>query len=238
MPGGREGAHRRSFVNRRPLARTKLAHYRVVIEHHLIPELGHRDVDQLTVRELDAFASRKLAAGYAPTIVKRIRETLCSALSTAVRQDRLIRNVARDEHFCPIILLLARSGLRPGEACGLRWRDLDLESRPPRIAVVWQLDRWGELVHPKTSTSRRTIPLRPEVADEFERWHQRQQQRAAGGFANVHGPVFTTRNGRSVDQRNVSRSFHRARSAAGVDHGSLKTFRATVATQLAEAGLH
>jgi hypothetical protein len=42
---------------RRPLARTTLAHYRVVIEHHLIPELGHRRVGQLTVRELDDFAS-------------------------------------------------------------------------------------------------------------------------------------------------------------------------------------
>jgi integrase len=251
---------------RRPLARTTLAHYRVVIEHHLIPELGHRKVGQLTVRELDAFASLKLAAGYAPATVNRMRETLRSALSTAVRQDRLIRNVARygggvaaarppvvrftdhelalilkaarHEHFFPIIMLLARTGLRPGEACGLRWRDLELGSAPARLKVVWQMDRWGELVHPKTVTSRRTIPLRAEVADALEAWRHRQQQRAADGFDNVHGLVFTTRSGRPVDQRNVSRAFHRARSTAGVDHGSLKTFRSTVASQLAEAGLH
>jgi len=251
---------------RRPLARTTLANYRVVVEHHLVPELGHRKVGQLTVRELDAFASSKLAAGYAPATVNRMRETLRSALSTAVRQDLLIRNVARygggvtnvrppvdrftdhelalllkaarDEHFFPVILLLARTGLRIGEACGLRWCDLNLGSVPPRLTVVWQLDRWRQLVDPKTATSRRTIPLRPEVAAELDAWHQRQQQRAAGGFANVHGLVFTTRNGRPVDQRNVSRTFHRARAAAGVDHGSIKTFRSTVATQLAEAGLH
>jgi integrase len=251
---------------RRPLARTTLAHYRVIVEHHLIPELGHRKVGQLTVRELDDFASRKLAAGYAPATVNRMRETLRSALSTAVRQDRLIRNVARygggvaatrphvdrftdhelalllkaarDEHFFPILLLLARTGLRPGEACGLRWRDLDLTSMPPRLTVVWQLDRWSDLVHPKTATSRRTIPLRAEVAAELEAWRHRQQKRADDDFANVHGLVFTTRSGHPIDQRNVSRAFHRARTAAGVDHGSLKTFRATVATQLAEAGLH
>jgi integrase len=80
---------------RRPLARTTLAHYRVVVERHLIPELGHRKVGALTVRELDAFASLKLAAGYAPATVNRMRETLRSALSTAVRQDRLLRYVAR-----------------------------------------------------------------------------------------------------------------------------------------------
>ena len=76
-----------------------------------------------------------------PTTVNRMRETLRSALPTAVRQDRLIRNVdrygggaavrppvdrftdhelalilkaARDEHFFPIILLLARTG----KVCG------------------------------------------------------------------------------------------------------------------------
>jgi integrase len=250
----------------RPLVRTTLAHYRVVIEHHLIPELGHRKVGQLTVRELDDFASRKLAAGYAPATVNRMRETLRSALSTAVRQDRLIRNVARygggvaaarppvdrftdhelalllkaarHEHFFPILQLLARTGLRIGEASGLRWRDLDLTSMPPRLTVVWQLDRWGDLVHPKTVTSRRTIPLRAEVAAELAAWRHRQQQRAAEGSDNVHGLVFTTRTGRPIDQRNVGRALHRARTAAGVDHGSLKTFRSTVATQLAEAGLH
>jgi integrase len=124
------------------------------------------------------------------------------------------------------------------EACGLRWRDLALTSMPPRLSVVWQLDRWGVLVHPKTVTSRRTIPLRAEVAAVLEAWRHRQQQRAADGVDNVHGLVFTTRRGRPVDQRNVSRAFHRARTAAGVDHGSLKTFRSAVATQLAEAGLH
>ena len=64
---------------RRPLARTTLAHYRVVVEHHLIPELGNRKVGQLSVRELDALASRKLAAGYAPATVNRMRESFyCS----------------------------------------------------------------------------------------------------------------------------------------------------------------
>jgi integrase len=112
------------------------------------PALGHKRVGQLKISDLDAFASRKLAAGYAPSTVNRIRETLRSALSTAVRQDRLTRNVARygggvgaapppvdrfsdeelgailraasGEHYYPIILLLAPTGLRIGEACGVR----------------------------------------------------------------------------------------------------------------------
>jgi integrase len=44
--------------------------------------------------------------------------------------------------------------------------------------------------------------------------------------------------GRPISKRNIARSFQRARKAAGVDHGTLKTLRSTVATQLAEGGLH
>jgi len=38
--------------------------------------------------------------------------------------------------------------------------------------------------------------------------------------------------------RNISRAFDRLLDAARVDHGSLKTLRSTVASQLAEAGVH
>jgi integrase len=57
-------------------------------------------------------------------------------------------------------------------------------------------------------------------------------------FENEHGLVFTTRSGRPISKRNIARSFERARKAAKVEHGTLKTLRSTVATQLAEGGLH
>jgi integrase len=254
---------------RAPLAATTLQGYRINIERHLVPVLGQKRVGQLTVSDLDAFASRKLAEGYAPSTVNRIRETLRSALSTAVRQDRLTRNVARygggvgaapppvdrfsdeelgailtagrDQHYYPVILLLARTGLRIGEACGLRWRDVALRTTPPRLSVVWQLDKWGQIVDPKSPTSRRTIPLRQEVVSELVRWRELQEvwsNRLGEHFVNEHGLVFTTKTGRPISKRNIARSFERARKAAGVEHGTLKTLRSTVATQLAEGGLH
>ena len=254
---------------RAPLAATTLQGYRINVERHLIPAFGQKRVGQLTVSDLDAFATQKLRDGYAPSTVNRIRETLRSALSTAVRQDRLTRNVAKygggvgappplvdrfsdqelgailraahDEHYYSIILLLARTGLRIGEACGLRWRDIALRTTPPRLTVVWQLDKWGRIVDPKSPTSRRTIPLREEVVRELVSWRERQQlwaDRIGDGFVNEHGLVFTTRTGRPISKRNIARSFERASKAAGVEHGTLKTLRSTVATQLAEGGLH
>jgi integrase len=254
---------------RAPLAATTLQGYRINVERHLIPAFGHKRVGQLTVSDLDAFASQKLLDGYAPATVNRMRETLRSALSTAVRQDRLTRNVAKygggvgaapppvdrfsdeelgailragcDEHYYPVVLLLARTGLRIGEACGLRWRDVALRTTPPRLTVVWQLDKWGQIVDPKSPTSRRTIPLREEVVSELVSWRELQEtwsDRLGEHFVNEHGLVFTTRTGRPISKRNIARSFERARKDAGVEHGTLKTLRSTVATQLAEGGLH
>lgn len=80
---------------RPPLAATTLRGYRSNIERHIIPALGKRKVGELTVAELDRFANAKLKEGLAPSTVNRFRETLRSALNTAVRQDRLLRNVAR-----------------------------------------------------------------------------------------------------------------------------------------------
>ena len=254
---------------RAPLAESTVRGYRSNIEIHIIPALGDRKVGELTVAELDRFANAKLKEGLAPSTVNRFRETLRSALSTAVRQDRLMRNVARygggvgvesppvdrftddelariltaasDEHFYPVILALARTGLRAGEACGLRWRDLTLTGVRPRLSVVWQLDKWGGLVRPKSRSARRTLPLRPEVVEVLESWRARQDvwaDRLGDQWGNEHDLVFTTRTGGPVWARNVGRVFTRAQQQARVRHGSLKTLRSTVATQLAEAGVH
>lgn len=254
---------------RPPLAATTLTGYRSNIERHIIPALGNVKVGELKVADLDRFANAKLKEGLAPSTVNRFRETLRSALNTAVRQDRLLRNVARygggvgveappvdrftdDElarilaaagsrHFYPVVLLLARTGLRAGEACGLRWRDITLAGDRPRLQVVWQLDKWGGLVRPKSRTARRTIPLRPEVVEVVSDWRDRQAvwaDRLGEEWGNEHDLVFTTRTGGPVWTRNVSRTFTRVQEEAKVRHGSLKTLRSTVATQLAEAGVH
>lgn len=254
---------------RAPLAETTLTSYRSNIELHLIPAFGRKRVGELTVRDLDDFASAKLAEGLAPATINRMRETLRSALSTAVRQDRLSRNVARygggvgvepppvdwfsedelrlilkaaqGEHFHAIVVLLARTGLRVGEACGLRWRDVVLHGDRPRLSVVWQLDKWARLVRPKSPTSRRTVPLRREVVDALEEWRAQQdlwRSRLEPEWADEHGLIFTTRTGLPISKRNVARAFTRYVERAGLDHGTLKTLRSTVATQLAEAGVH
>ncbi len=107
--------------------------------------------------------------------------------------------------------------------------------------MVWQLDKGGQLVRPKSRSSTRTIPLRPEVVDVVASWRGQPavwEDRLGEEWGNRHDLVFTTNTGGPVWTRNISRPLSRAREEAQVRHGSLKTLRSTVTTQLAEAGVH
>ena len=66
-----------------------------------------------------------------------------SAFLTAVQQDA--------RHY-PLFLLLARTGLRPGEAFALQWGDLDFRVRELRVERSWSLRR---IETPKTGRTRR-----------------------------------------------------------------------------------
>jgi hypothetical protein len=84
-----------------------------------------------------------------------------------------ILTAARDEHFYPAILTLARTGLRAGEACGLRWRARQ---------DVWA-DRLGEEVAQRA---------RPGVHHP-DRWAGVGPQRRAGVHPCPGGRARATR---------------------------------------------
>ncbi|WP_449061374.1 site-specific integrase [Planomonospora algeriensis] len=83
----------------------------------------------------------------------------------------------RDDRLHVMWRLIALRGLRRGEAAGLRWADLDLESA--ELTVTHQLVQIGRQVSagpPKSAASRRTIALDAETVRLLYR-HERTQQR-------------------------------------------------------------
>jgi integrase len=74
-----------------------------------------------------------------------------------------------DPHWHPLVVTLARTGLRFGEATALQVRDLDLDAVPPtlRVARAWKHTDGGtpELGPPKTARGRRVVSLPPEVVN-------------------------------------------------------------------------
>jgi integrase/recombinase XerD len=91
-----------------------------------------------------------------------------------------------------LILLMADTGVRVTEACGLKWSDIDLQNL---LIVVMGKGRKS-----------RTIPFSPALRKYLVRFEQRQQQHRSTALA---GFVFCARTGNALGSRTVNRDLHR-----------------------------
>lgn len=125
--------------------------------------------------------------------------------------------------FRPLLALLIFSGLRIGEALGLKWEDIDAGF----VHVRRQLGRDREAGEIKTAAGRRDVVLMPQLASVL----------AAHRLASLHCSdgdyVFAAADGRGRDHRSTSRGIERAVERAKLGTGvSAHTMRHTFASQL------
>ncbi len=139
-------------------------------------------------------------------------------------------------------------GLRLGEALGLKWDDVDLETRELRVRQ--QLQRDGKrllLAELKTAKSRRALVLPAVCVDALKRHRTRQlEERLKAGVAwQETGLVFTTfarrggqrRIGTPLDPRNVLRALSAVLKAAGLPHVRFHDLRHSAASLLIAEGV-
>lgn len=188
---------------RRPLTRKR---HESIVRLYIKPRLGHLRLDALSVRIVQNFLDDLIAEGKSVATIHQTRKVLSAALTYAMRQELIMRNVARlvelpryrateashwtpeetsrfldaarTDPLYPVFVLLALYGLRRGEAVGLRWRDVDFDHGVLRIRQqVQRID--GELrqVELKTETSERDEPLLATAREALLR--QRDAQAAA-----------------------------------------------------------
>lgn len=137
-------------------------------------------------------------------------------------------------------LVMLTIGLRPGEAAGLTWADLDLESG--RVTVRHSLQRKNsrpQLVDSlKTERSRRTIAL-PAITVEALRRHRIAQaaERLAASAWKDDRLVFASTSGYVLEPRSISRQFSKATEAAGLGHWTPNELRHSAASLLSDAGV-
>ncbi|MBN7792390.1 tyrosine-type recombinase/integrase [Microbacterium esteraromaticum] len=160
-------------------------------QKHVRPTWGSREVSRITPSEIQQWVS-ELAVGRSATTVKRAHGVLSGILDTAVLDRRINRNPAKGtstprkkskarvylaheqvRDFAAasahpdLVLFLAYTGLRWGEATGLRVRSIDFVRR--RVTVSENAVLVGSTVHvgtPKTHEAR-SVPfpkfLRPAL---------------------------------------------------------------------------
>src|SRR5215212_8321379 len=221
---------------------TTLEGYRATVENHLIPALGNVPASKLTVSDVQRFRSAMIAKG-TPRTAQLALARLKQALAWAVAADLLPRNVAAlvkppaskaverptwtkeeartflasatGDTYDPLWLLLLSTGLRRGEALGVRWQDIDLDraTLSVRQAVVILPGKNGEkarpvIQEPKSKAVRRTIDLDPATIAALRAHHDRQAfRRKQAAFWQDHDLVFCTGNGLVLNPNNVLRNY-------------------------------
>lgn len=192
------------------VAAGKMAHsshirYAGIVENHLKPELGKKKLKDLNRAEIRRLYNRK-ARKLSPRSVDYIHVTLQKALSQAMRDDLIPRNVAAGERprssrnrkeakalsseQARALLQAARgarnealyvvalhTGLRQGELLGLKWADVDLDAGKLSVRRALKVTETGlGFGPPKNKASRRSVPLNKTAVAALKAHRLRQNE--------------------------------------------------------------
>lgn len=135
---------------------------------------------------------------------------------------------------------LALSGLRRGEIAGLRWADVDLDSKSLSITNN-RVSAGGKTTEndPKSAMSRRTLPLPDRLVAVLKAAKARQaaERLALGRDGGAWGYVVSNEIGEPFSPAVLSRYWRDTVKTAGVRHIKLHAARHTCATLMHLSGV-
>jgi integrase len=216
--------------------RTTVRQYRQHIDLHIVPRIGRIKLAHLTPKKIEDFRDDlllKLGRPLARKVLTSLKSLLKAAKHAQVAADvsigkdkrskqrleagrdfptpgevkRLIDAADKDDKRHALLLTAALTGLRASELRGLRWSDIDLKTG--ELHVRQRADRYGKIGSPKSDSSRRTIPLAPDLLMALKKW----KLACPKGEADV---VFPTSTGRIDHHANMLRGLAPIMIAAGV----------------------
>jgi integrase len=156
-------------------------------------------------------------------------------------EARRFVEAARGDRLFALWFLLLTTGLRRGEAVGLRWADIDLDRSVMSVRrTIASVD--GEMVEmePKTAKSRRSVALDAATVKALRAHRKRQEveRRLVGEGWIETGAVFAYPDGRPLHPDHVMVVFRRLVADAGLPLIRLHDLRHTAATLALAAGVH
>jgi integrase len=212
------------------------------LKTYVVPAFGNRQLSEIKRYDVEAFLADK-AKKYCRNTLRGMRASLSRVLSWAVACDWIEKNpcsrvrlpfsgskVKRtiltsqqvaaiasrlDEPYSTLVIFLAATGLRVGEAVGIKWSDFEGDTVHIRRRIYERKEGTT-----KTKSSERSIPI-PRALLE------RMKPLGPGKW------VFRSRSGTPVDPKNAAKRYvSPAAKELGIALGGWHDFRHTLSTQL------
>lgn len=236
----------------------------------LIDDLGKIRLRNLTADDIEHAFHQRAEHGMSRASLIKVRSVLGKALDHALRRGLVTTNVARfvdlpanarrpaegraltadqarellaaaeGQVLHPLWTLMIFTGLRPGEATGLTWADIDLDNALLHVRRSLKLED-GKLVideRLKTARSRRTLSLPHPVIDALVEQRRLQDELAErAGYSNTDGLVFTTSKGTPYSPENLRRSLAALTTKLGYGSWHPHELRHTAASLMSQAGV-
>ena len=231
------------------------ASYKNTFNKHIIPTLGTKRLNNISPIDIQGLVDNIAAKDISPATVGRIYRYLRACLRQAYAWDAMKNNPCRniilprinkDEMiyltpdeirsllekanvpFRALFALLAMSGLRVGEALALAWRHINFEQNT--IIVERAYDYWGGIQEPKTVSSRRAVPMLPNLKQILDR------NRSGNGNSAPEDLLFATRSNKPIDHSNVRKEFEKALTAAKLKKVTVHSLRHSYASTMLASG--
>lgn len=231
--------------------------YIVLCKTHLEPApFGAVALDRLRPSHIDKLLLDLRGKKLAESTVRLIFTTLRLALEDAVRDGLVAENVAakvsrpkpprkearflttaevarlldaaKDSRYHSLLVFIAMTGIRKGEALATKWTDIDFEAGTYRVPGT------------KSESSRRTLALSPVLVIllKARRKEQLEERMRAANVWTDTGLVFTTEKGEAVGPRCVLRALEGAATTAKLDGVCVHTLRHSAAATWLENGVN
>lgn len=249
---------------------TTVSNYRRYIENDITgSKVGVMKLSELRRDHVQRYVDQLMNDGRGAETIHRIVAVLKTAFKYAVRDGYMGANVAQDidlptverkaitvweikdlqaffaeaakHRLGDVFQLIARTGLRRGEALGLRWEDVDfveakLNIRNSRVEVRGVAVEQESV---KTDASKASVELDPAAVDALMRWKisQDAEREMYGELWEGVGHVFTMPDGSPLNPSYVTKLFTKLRKTAGAPALTLHGLRHEHAALMAQAGV-
>jgi integrase len=144
------------------------------------------------------------------SLVELPKQTHKEMQALSPEQAALFLNAAKVDRWGIVFKIALITGMRPEEYLGLQWKDIDFEQGRVIVqrTLVWRRKGGGWYFgEPKTSRSRRSIPIPHSLAYELRehKRHQAEERLKAGPRYQIHDLVFATPDGGPLMPQNLYR---------------------------------